>query len=353
MTRIGSRLLTHGLAGFALLAAACSPGSSARTSSSSLTAPSAAGPDGGQSSAHDVKNGPIEIELVRVAPASGAAFYAFSGGSYAVAARRETEVYVQIWSSSSPLSEPPRLVVEWGDGERDNIHCGPCRLSHTYDREATQVVTVSLDDRAGGVTRRSFTLDTRPPLSPAPSPTSCSNTAFVGSLDGASNSSIFEHGTDLSLPALGWANVSGAGRAWDLVANGAMFGTTAYGNYEVQYDTGVAIRANTTYTLTLDIGYMAGTSGGNSGYRFQIGTLNGATFTPLGTAVTGNAPYVGGMNGSVFSVPGAQQVLAAGSSVSGDRLAVRFAQTSSLGNPFSDFFGFDNVRLQAKGCVVP
>ena len=54
-----------------------------------------------------------------------------------------------------------------------------------------------------------------------------------------------------------------------------------------------------------------------------------------------------------FFTAGAQQVFAAGSAVSGDRLAVRFAQTSSLGSPFSDYFGFDNVKLQARGCVVP
>ena len=132
-----------------------------------------------------------------------------------------------------------------------------------------------------------------------------------------------------------------------------MLGTTSYGNYEVQYDTGAAIRANTTYTLSFDIGYMAGLAGGNSGYRFQIGTLNGATFTPLGSAVSGTAPYAGGMNFGTFSVTGAQQVFATGSTVSGDRLAVRFAQTSSLGSPFSDYFGFDNVKLQARGCIVP
>lgn len=357
MTHLASRVLTTGLAVSAVFVVACSQGRStlpsAPTSAVTETTPSGPGLQAGQKALGDVKNGPIEIELVRVAQTNEPGFYAFAAGNYAVKASKETEVYIQIWSSSTPLADPPRLVIEWGDGERDNIHCGPCRLSHTYSREAAHLVTVSLDDRAGGVTRRSFTLDTRQLAPPSPSPTPCTTTAFVGNLDGVANSSRFEHGSALLLPALGWTNVSGSAQAWDLASNGAMLGTTSYGNYEVQYDTGAAIRANTTYTLSFDIGYMAGLAGGNSGYRFQIGTLNGATFTPLGSAVSGTAPYAGGMNFGTFSVTGAQQVFATGSTVSGDRLAVRFAQTSSLGSPFSDYFGFDNVKLQARGCIVP
>jgi hypothetical protein len=350
----GSRILVAGPVAFAVFAVACAQGGSDTRSPSGLSSPSVPGVVGAQA-AGDIQNGPINIELVRIAQIGDQGFYASAGGSYTIRAGRETEVYVQIWNSSTALSEPPRLIVEWGDGSRDNIHCGPCRLSHTYDTEARQLVTVTLDDRAGGTTKRSFTLDTRAPLGPTPTPTPCSlNTAFVGGLDGASNSSRFEHGSALALPALGWTNVSGTAQAWDLASNGAMLGTTPYGNYEVQYDTGVAIRANTTYTVSFDIGYMAGLTGGNSGYRFQIGTLNGATFTPLGTAITGNAPYAGAsMNNSVFSITGAQQVFAAGSTVSGDRLAIRWAQTSSVAGGTSDYFGFDNVKLQAKGCVVP
>lgn len=41
-----------------------------------------------------------------------------------------------------------------------------------------------------------------------------------------------------------------------------------------------------------------------------------------------------------------------GGVVSGDNLAVRWAQTSTLGSPNSDFFGFDNVTLDAVA-VVP
>ena len=345
---------------FAALAVACSQGDSGLISSPTATPPGAPGPDqAGTRAAGDVQNGPIEIQLVRVAPAADPAFYAFAGGNYVIKVRREAEVYVQIWSSSSPLAEPPRLVVDWGDGVDDRIHCGPCRLSHTYQREAAHLVTVTLDDRAGGVTRRSFTLDTRTPVDATPSPTAtptpCLTTAFVGNLNGTSNSSRFEHGSNLPFPDLGWTNISGAARAWDLAVNGAIIGMTDYGNYEVQFDTGVAIRANTTYTLTLDAGYMAGWVGGNSGYRFQIGTLSGTTFTPLGSAVTGTLPYPGdSMSNTAFLVAVGPQVFATGSTVSGDRLAVRLAQTSSLATlNSSNYFGFDNVKLQAQGCVVP
>ncbi len=358
MTHLGPRLIASGVV---VLAIACSQDNgtlnSALSSAPTVTTPGVPGLEGRQGAVGDVQNGPIEIQLVRVAQASEPAFYAFATGSYAIKARRDTEVYVQLWSSSSPLGDAPRLVIDWGDGGRDNIHCGPCRLSHTYEREAAHLVSVTLDDRVGGVTRRSFTLDTRPPVDPTPapsaSPTPCSNTAFVGSLDGASNSSRFEHGSALTLPALGWTNVSGAAQAWDLAANGAMLGTTPYGNYEVQFDTGIAIRANTTYTLTVDIGYMAGLGGGASTYRLQMGTLSGGLFTGLGSPVTGTAIYPGAsMSTNLFAVSGAQQVFAAPGAVTGDRLAVRLAQTSSLGTA-SDFLGFDNVTLQAQGCIVP
>lgn len=296
---------------------------------------------------------------MRVSQTNGATpFYAFAGGGYAVSVRRATEIYVQMWRTSSALSDAPRLVVDWGDGVRDNIHCGPCRLSHTYEREAVFTVTVTLDDRAGGLTRRTFAFDTRAIAQPTPtptvSPTPCTASAFVSNLDTTSTNSTFETSTSAALPTQGWTVVSGSAQVWDLGGgSGALLGGTAYGNYEVQYDTGIAIRANNTYTLTLDIGYMAGLAGGVSTYRFQIGTLNGTTFTGLGSPVTGTALYPGAsMNGSVFAVTGAQQVFTASSVVSGDRLAVRMAQTFSSGTG-SDFLGFDNVRLQSQGCIVP
>lgn len=80
----------------------------------------------------------------------------------------------------------------------------------------------------------------------------------IGGLDLVSPSSTFETNGTVSnpLPFYGWTNVSGSARVfdWSITLNGAMIGTTPYGNYEVQYITGVAVQPNTTYTLSVDVG---------------------------------------------------------------------------------------------------
>lgn len=114
--------------------------------------------------AGDLKNGPIEIELVRIAQTNGVpAFYANAGGEYSVWPDLEVEIYIQIWKSDTLLAEAPRLIVDWGLGggfeERDRVHCGPCKLAHIYRAEGRHAVTVTMDDRAGGVTSRMFILN--------------------------------------------------------------------------------------------------------------------------------------------------------------------------------------------------
>jgi len=69
------------------------------------------------------------------------------------------ELWIE-WTSPVPLATAPRLVVDWGDGVLDNIHCGPCKLEHTY-RPGQYLVNVLMDDRVGGTTRRSFSFATR------------------------------------------------------------------------------------------------------------------------------------------------------------------------------------------------
>ncbi len=123
----------------------------------------ATGPTGSsvQQALGDAKLGPIEIERVRVRPLSGVSvgFYAEPGGSYTVAPKAQMEVWIE-WTSLTPLATPPRLVIDWGDGVADNIHCGPCRLEHAYER-GEYLVKVLMDDRVGGTTRRTFTFVAR------------------------------------------------------------------------------------------------------------------------------------------------------------------------------------------------
>jgi len=112
------------------------------------------------SAAGDVQNGPIEIFNVRVAPAGGTRFYANPGGVYRIDPGVPVELWVE-WRSTQTLSTVPRLIINWGFTEPDNIHCGPCLLNKTFP-EGLHTVTVTLDDRIAGTTKRTFQIDTRP-----------------------------------------------------------------------------------------------------------------------------------------------------------------------------------------------
>lgn len=146
-----------------LLMAGCAQGPTAPTRQAASATPAVGTGTVQGSAAGDVQTGPIEIELVRVAQTDGVnPFYAFANGVYSVLPGREVEIYIQIWRSNPPV-QSPRLVVDWGFGEPDNIHCGPCRLTKTYKNEGLYTVTVKLDDRVGGVTTRTFTLNVATP----------------------------------------------------------------------------------------------------------------------------------------------------------------------------------------------
>lgn len=171
---------------------------------------------------------------------------------------------------------------------------------------------------------------------------------FVGNLDGVSNSSVFDPGSSFFLPALGWENVSGMARIFDGAGgNGAMIHSSlGFDNYEVQYDTGVALQPNTTYTLSFDMGFLGGLGATTAFYRAELGTLNGGVFSPLaGGTVTGSATWAGNMTSGIYSPEEGLVVVGPFGAVSGDNVAVRLAQTANPGP--TDFFGFDNVTLVA------
>lgn len=161
----------------------------------------------------------------------------------------------------------------------------------------------------------------------------------IAPLDSVSQESNFESGAVTLLPALGWTNVAGSARVFD-VGNGAIIETAPYAPYEVQHVTDTAVAPHTHYRLRVDMGFMTGTGGGSAGYQLQLGTVNGGVFTPLGST-TGTVNYTGSLNLGIAS-PAVLDVTT-GAVVSGDPLAVRWAQTST--NAASDFFGFDNVTL--------
>lgn len=115
----------------------------------------------------DVQNGPIEILRVRVqGGGSPLGFYAVAGQTYSISPNVPVELWIE-WTSPNPPAQPPRLVVDWGDGTVDNIHCGPCKLTRTY-RPGRYSITVKMDDRLGGVTTRMFSMDSRLPTDSGP-----------------------------------------------------------------------------------------------------------------------------------------------------------------------------------------
>ena len=172
---------------------------------------------------------------------------------------------------------------------------------------------------------------------------------FIGGLDDVAATSTFETGSVDNLPADGWTNVSGAARVYDPGGNGTLIGTTQYNNYEVQYLTSVLPQAFTQYTLHFDMGFVADLQNGTSGYSFELGTWDGAIFTALGPAQTGTVTWMANFQGGTAS--GSDNlVFTTGAVVPSDELAVRWAQTSATSGA-SDFFGFDNVTLDAA--LVP
>ncbi|MCB9678072.1 MAG: hypothetical protein H6737_23430 [Alphaproteobacteria bacterium] len=165
-------------------------------------------------------------------------------------------------------------------------------------------------------------------------------------LDGASADSIFEVGATQALPAQGWvALLSSSAQIFDLGGlNGALVGGTPYGNYDVQYVTGTPIEPDSTYQLDADLGFVAGLPGGQALLYIELGTSDGFTFSSLSDAAT-TAVYAGNLSAGVVSGH-LTTTFSTGGSVTGDPLAVRLGQGSSLGSGTSDFAGFDNVVLR-------
>ncbi len=170
-TRFSRRLIV-----VALVTASCSQGDSGRpTSPSAAQDPTAVlandvglpvhsglafspmGGEVGSSAVGDVKNGPIEILRVRVRPEGTIGFYAEPGETYLVNPDVPVEFWVE-WKSDTPLATPPRLAMDWDFSESDNINCGSCLLNKSFPA-GRHPVTIRMDDRVGGLTQRTFTIE--------------------------------------------------------------------------------------------------------------------------------------------------------------------------------------------------
>ena len=182
--------------------------------------------------------------------------------------------------------------------------------------------------------------------------------AFIAGLDGVNNASTMSgQGVTPLAPSglLGWTDVLGSARFFEAGGDGSMIGTAPYDNYTVRYNpaTPVTLLPNTQYSLTFNMGYVAGLAGGNSGYDFSIGTVIAGIYTPLSNR-SGTSPYVGNMHSVSSAVDTVTLTYATGGSSPAGNLAIQWAQTSTNGVPnTSDFFGFNLVTLDASPVPEP
>lgn len=184
---------------------------------------------------------------------------------------------------------------------------------------------------------------------------SAADAEFIAGLDGISPSSTFEHQSVVNLPIYGWSVLEGSARIYDNAQNnGAVIANAPYEPFRVQYipQPFVPPQPHTRYTLHFDMGFVAGNTGGSAEYSIELGTVTGGVFTPFTEARTGFITHAGNLHSNIIS--GSDElVFETGDTVSGETLAVRWSLLSyDLSGGNSDFFGFDNVTLDAVS-VLP
>jgi hypothetical protein len=174
-------------------------------------------------------------------------------------------------------------------------------------------------------------------------------------LNGTNVASTFEvgAGNNAALPSMGWTQLSGTSvMIWDESVNGVILniGGGGFAPYSVQFVTDSALAANSTYNLSFRMGYVGGGTSDTT-YQFSIGSWNGSAYTPLNTYSGAPVTYLGnfgsdGANGEIQSVS-----FTTGGSVSGDFVALRWAQTNT--GTSADYFSFDNVTLSVAAIPEP
>lgn len=183
--------------------------------------------------------------------------------------------------------------------------------------------------------------------------------AAIAGLDGISERSTFENQGITALgPAglLGWTNVTGEARFFDAGGDGSLIhNSSPYGNYSVQYNPQdpIPFLPNTQYSLTFNMGYVAGISGGLSGYEFSLGSVSSGVYTPVSFSA-GIIPHIGNMHSNGAESTPVTLSYTTGAVAPGGTLALQWAQTQSTAVAgSSDFFGFNHVTLDATAVPEP
>lgn len=184
---------------------------------------------------------------------------------------------------------------------------------------------------------------------------------YVGNLNGTHISSTFTTSTDgdNALSNFGWTSFSGAsarifgqtgGTTNDVLIAGA---GQNYANYGVQFDTGVALLPNTTYTVTYLVGYVSAGTLASNNFTAQLGTWNGSTFNSLASSAATVNRTANTMSGASIGADVANSIAVTfmyttpASGLSADPIMFRWEQTNSAIQTFGqdDFFGIDNVTI--------
>ncbi len=123
----------------AVLAVACSQNPAGPSPATTAASPAVSGADGSVSSKQ------VTIERIRLRRANGADFATSLINGQIIDV--PVNVNLDIWAEIRRLeTDAARLVVDWGNGNRDFTGCGACRLENIYLREGRYPVTVSVID---------------------------------------------------------------------------------------------------------------------------------------------------------------------------------------------------------------
>jgi hypothetical protein len=190
----------------------------------------------------------------------------------------------------------------------------------------------------------------------APAQTYLGNGSLV--LNGLNTASTFEISGSTGLPALGWTGLASGGvTVWDLSTNGLIIDLPSGGfsSYGAQFVTDSFLMANSTYTLSVRMGYVSGSAlPGIATYSLDLGTINGGTFTSL--ANTSNVASLITNFGAdeTNSITATATFTTGASGLSPDNIAVRWMSTNA-GSPGvnADYFGFDNATLSVAAVPEP
>jgi hypothetical protein len=195
---------------------------------------------------------------------------------------------------------------------------------------------------------------------------------FVDNLNGTHPNSTFTTATDgtNAITDFGWIPTAGIPRVFGQTGgttNDVVIEANPYNNYAIQFNTtSTPLLPNSTYTLSVRMGFVSGLgAGGSADYRIQLGTTGGGIdFSPLTadnpSAITGTITRA--LSSNTFNASIGADVnnsdlvsinFTTGGSVGTDTIAVRLEQISSSNTPGADYFGFDNVTVSFVPSAIP